>query len=144
MQYCSLQHWTLLPSLVTSTSGRCFHFGSVSSLFLELFLHSSSVAYWAPINLGSSSFTVIFFAFSYSSWGSQGKNTEVVCHVDHVLSELSTMTCPSCVALHDVAHSFFELDKTVIHLISWLIFCDCGFQSVCPLVAKNKRIMEPS
>ena len=31
MQYCSLQHWTLLPSPVTSTTGCCFHCDSVSS-----------------------------------------------------------------------------------------------------------------
>ena len=43
MQYCSLQHWTLLPSQVTSTAGCWFCFGSVSSLFRELFLHSSWV-----------------------------------------------------------------------------------------------------
>ena len=30
MQYCSLQHWTLLPSPVTSTPGCCFCFGSIS------------------------------------------------------------------------------------------------------------------
>ena len=41
MQYCSLQHQTLLPSPVTSTAGRCFGFGSVSSFFLVLFLHPS-------------------------------------------------------------------------------------------------------
>ena len=76
MQYCSLQLSTLFPSPVTFTSGYCFCFGSVSSFFLGLFLYS----YWAPTNLGSSSFNVIFFAFSYCSWGSQGKNTEVVCH----------------------------------------------------------------
>ena len=39
MQYCSLQHRTLLPSPVTSTAGYCFCFGSIPSLFLELFLH---------------------------------------------------------------------------------------------------------
>ena len=61
MQYCSLQHWTLLPSPVTSTTGHCFRFGSVSSFFLEIFLHSSPVAYWAPTNLRSSSFSVISF-----------------------------------------------------------------------------------
>ena len=38
--------------------------------------------------------------------------------VDHVLSELSTMTHPSWVALHGMAHSFIELDKAVIHVIS--------------------------
>ena len=36
----SLQHQTLLPSAVTSTTGFCFHFGSGSSFFLELFFHS--------------------------------------------------------------------------------------------------------
>ena len=44
MQYCSLQHRTLLPSPVTSTNGCCFCFGSVSSFFLELSpLFSSSI-----------------------------------------------------------------------------------------------------
>ena len=55
MHYCSLQHQTSLPSPVTSTTGQCFHFGSITSFFLELFLHSSPVAYWAPSDLGSSS-----------------------------------------------------------------------------------------
>ena len=41
-----------------------FHFDSIPSFFLELFLHSSPVAYWAPTDLGSSSFSVIsFFTF---------------------------------------------------------------------------------
>ena len=61
MQYCSLQPQTLLLSPVTATTGCCFCFGSVSSFFLELFLHWSPVAYWAPTNLGSSSFSVLSF-----------------------------------------------------------------------------------
>ena len=36
---------------------------------------------------------------------------------DHVLSEISTMTCPSWLALHGMAHSFIELDKAVVHVI---------------------------
>ena len=52
MQYCSLQHWTLLLSPVTSTTGCCFCFGSVPSFFLELFLHRSQVAYWATYRPG--------------------------------------------------------------------------------------------
>ena len=59
MQYCSLQHQSLLPSPVTSTTGCSFCFGSISSFFLELFLRWSPVAYWAPIDLGSSSFSVL-------------------------------------------------------------------------------------
>ena len=45
MQYCSLQHQTLLPSPLTSTAEHCFHFGSASSFSLELFLlfFSSSI-----------------------------------------------------------------------------------------------------
>ena len=61
MQYCTLQHQTLLPSPIISTTGCCFHFDSVSSFFLELFLHWSPVAYWAPTNLGSLSFSVLSF-----------------------------------------------------------------------------------
>ena len=50
--------------------------------------------------------------------------------VDHILSELSTMTHPSWVALHGMAHSFIELDKAVVHMISlisflWLWFPFC-------------------
>ena len=41
--------------------------------------------------------------------------------VDHVLSELSTTTCSCWVALHGMAHSFIELDKVVIHLITEVI-----------------------
>ena len=49
MQYCSLQHQTLLLLPVTSTARYCFCFGSIPSFFLELFLQiSSSVLgiYW--------------------------------------------------------------------------------------------------
>ena len=61
MQYCSLQHRTLLESPATSTTGCCFHSGSISSISLELFLHSSPLAYWVSTNLGSSSFIVTSF-----------------------------------------------------------------------------------
>ena len=82
MNYCSSQHRTILPSPVTSTTGCCFHCGSVSSFFLELFLCSSPVAYWAPIDLGSSSFSVLSFAFSCCSWGAPGRNAEVVLNTE--------------------------------------------------------------
>ena len=57
MQYCSLQHRTLLPSSVFVFVFVFFFlcFGSLSSLFLEVFLHSSPVAYLLPTNLGSES-----------------------------------------------------------------------------------------
>ena len=126
MQYCSLQHQTLLPSPVISTTGCCFHFGSVSSFFLELFLHSSPVAYWTPTDMGSSSFSVLsfclfilFMGFSRQEYWS---GLLFPSPVNHVLSEFSIMTRSSCVALHGMAHSFIELDKAVVHVISLVSF----------------------
>ena len=79
-QYCSLQNLTLFLSSVTPTIGFCFCFGSASSFFLELFLHSSPVAYWVPTQWGVHLSVSHLFCLSYCSWGSQGKNTEVDCH----------------------------------------------------------------
>ena len=123
MQNCSVQHRTLLPSPVLSTTRHCFHFGSVSLFFLDLFLHSSPVAYWAPTDLGSSSFSVLsfclfiffmgfsrilkWFAISFSS----GPCFVRTLHHD-----------ASWVAIHDMAHSFIELDKAVVHVISLITF----------------------
>ena len=50
--------------------------------------------------------------------------------VDHILSELSTMTRPSWVALHGMVHSITELDKAVVHVIKWVSFLWLWF-SVC-------------
>ena len=134
MQYCSLQHHTLLPSPVTSTAGCCFCFGSVSSFFLELFLHWSPVAYWAPTDLGSSSFNVLSFCLSILFMGFSRQEywsgLTFPSPVDHVLSDISTVTCLSWVALLGVAHSFIELDKAVIHVIRLVSFLWLWF-SVC-------------
>ena len=117
MQYCSLQHQTLLPSPVTSTAGCYFCLGSVSSFFLELFLHWSPVAYWAPTNLGSSSFSVLSFCLFILFMGFSRQEYRSCLPfpspVDHILWELSTMTDLSWVALHGMGHSFTELDKAV-------------------------------
>ena len=64
--------------------------------------------------------------------------------VDHILSELSTMTRPSWVALQGMAHSFIELDKAVVHVIRLVSFLWLWFSSVCPLMEKDKRLMEAS
>ena len=42
--------------------------------------------------------------------------------VDHILSEIITMTHPSWVALHGMAHNFIELNKAVIHIIILVSF----------------------
>ena len=42
--------------------------------------------------------------------------------VDHILSELSTVTHPSWVALQGMAHSFIDLDKTMVYVIRLVSF----------------------
>ena len=64
--------------------------------------------------------------------------------VGHILSELSTMACPSRVALHGIAHSFIELDKAVVHVIRLVSFLWLHFQSVWPIMVKVSRLLEDS
>ena len=135
MQYCSLQHQTLLLSAVSSTAGYFFCFGSIPSFFLELFLHWSSVAYWAPTNLGSSSFSILsfclfilFMGFSRQEYWS---GLPFLSPVDHTLSDLSTMTHLSWVALRAWL-GFIELEQgcgpSVIRLTSFLwLWFQCVF-----------------
>ena len=136
MQYCSLQHWSLLLSPVTSTTGYCVCFGSIPSFFPELFLHWSPVAYWGSTDLGSSSFSILSFCLSYCSWGSQGKNTEVVCHS---LLQWTTFcqTSPPWLAYPGWPHtawlSLIVLDKAVVHVIRLTSFLWVWFQCVCRL-----------
>ena len=135
LQYCSLQHGTLLPSPVISTTGCCFHFGSVSSFFLELFVHWSPVASWAPIDLGSSSFSVLsfclfilFMGFSKQEYWS---GLPFPSPVDHILPDLSTMTHHLGWA-HMACLSFIELDKAVVHVISSISFLQLRFTFCLP------------
>ena len=123
-QYCSLQHLTWLPSTITSTTRHCISFGSISSIFLELFLHSPPVAYWAPTNLGSPSFSVLYFPFSYYSrvlkarilrWFtipfSSGPHSVRPLHHDP----------PILGGPHMPWLSFIELDEAVV--LVWLPYC---------------------
>ena len=147
MQYCSWQHQTLLSPPDTFRTGHHFHFGSASSFLLELFLCSSPVAYWVPTNLGHSSFSILsfclFILFMGFSKQEHCSGLPFPSPMDHVLSELSTMTRPSWVAQHSKAHSFIELDRAVIHVISLVsFFSNCGFHSVCPHM--DKRLVEAS
>ena len=79
MQHCSLQHRTLLSSPVTSTAGRCFQSGCVFILseVISPLISSSILDTYRPEEF---LFQCPIIAFSYCSWGSRGKKTEVVCH----------------------------------------------------------------
>ena len=52
--------------------------------------------------------------------------------LDLVLSDLSTMAHLSWVALYVMAHSFIELDKAVVHVISLISFLGLWFSFCLP------------
>ena len=118
MHYCSLQHQILHSLPVISTTG-CCGFGLISSFFLELFLHSSPVAYWAPTVLGSSSFSVLYFCLFILFMGFLSKNTEVVFHFHLQWATFcqNSLPCPICLGCPytGMVHSLNELDKAVVH-----------------------------
>ena len=148
MQYCSLYYWTFLPSPVTSTTECCFCFGSISSFFMELFLYWFQVAYGTPTDLGSLSFSVLSFCLSILFMGFSRQETwsglPFSSPVDHVLSELSTMTRPSWVTLHSMAYSFIELDKAMVHVIRLVNFLWLWFSFYLPSAGGDKRLTKAS
>ena len=140
MQHCSLQHRTLLPSPVTYTT-------ELFLLWLCLFIFSGVISppfsssilgtYWP----GEFITFCLFIGFSRQEyWGGLPSPSPV----DHILSELSTVTCPSWVALHGKAHSCIELDKAMIHVISLVSFLCLWFSFCLPLMDKDTRLVEVS
>ena len=77
MQYCSLQHHTLLSPLDPFKLGHPPSFGSVSSFFMELFLCFSPITYQISTDLGYPSFSVISLFLFTLFMGF--KNSEVIC-----------------------------------------------------------------
>ena len=80
------------------------------------------------------------FAFSYCPWGSQGKNTEVVCHSLLQWTTFCQTSPPWPTYLgwpHRAWLSFIELDKAVVLVwLDWLVSCEYGFSVSafwCPL-----------
>ena len=124
MQYCSLQHQTLLSSPVTSTVGYCFHFGSVSSFFLELFLHSSPV-HTGHLLTWRHQFHILFFLPFHTVHGVLkarilkwfaiyfSRRPHFVRTLHHELP---------WVALHSMVHSFIDLDKAGVHVFRLISF----------------------
>ena len=105
-------------------------------LWLHLFILSGVISplYWTPIGLECSSFSVLSFCLFIPFMGFSRREywsgLALPSPVDHILSELSTMTRPSYVALHGMAHSFTEIDKAVVHVIRLVSFL-CLWFSVC-------------
>ena len=137
-----------LCNIVLYSIGPCFYhqshpqLGIIPSFFLELFLHWSPVAYWAPTDLGSSSFSILafflfmlFMGFSRLEYWS---GLPLPSPVDHILSDLSTMTHPHLGWPHTAWLSFIELDKAVVRVIRLSSFLWLWFQCVCPLMPSCK------
>ena len=127
MQYCSLQHQTLLLSPVTSTTGYCFCFGSIPSFSLELFFLWSPVTYWAPTDLGSSSFSILsfclfilFLGFSRQEYWS---GLPFPSPVNHILSD---GVWGECFSSFEEVHGFPVISSVYMSLSFCLI---CYFQS---------------
>ena len=72
----------------------------------------------------------------FCSWGSQGKNTEVVCHSLLQWTTFGQTSPPWPVCLgwpHTAWLSFIELDKVMVDVIRLASFLWLWFQCVCPL-----------
>ena len=139
IQYCSLQHQTLTSHI---------HNWVLFLHWLSLFVFSWAIS---PFFCSSIFSTYQVGEFIFQCHNSLPFHTVhgvlkariLTCglpfpsSVNHVLSELSTMTHPSWVVLHGMAHSFIELDKAVVHVISLV-----SFLWLCSV--KDKRLMEAS
>ena len=88
------------------------------------------------------------FVFSYCLWGSQGRNTEVVYHSLLQWTKFCQNSPPWLVCLGWPYRAWLRVSLSCTRLWSmwsdWLVFCDCGFHSLCPLMEKDKRLMEVS
>ena len=133
MQYCSLQQ-----SEFASITSHIYNW-VLLFLWLCLFVLSGVISPLISTSMLGTHWLIfqcpIFFAFSYCSWGSQGKNTEVTCHS---LLQWTTF-CHSSPPwpIHWVRQGCGMWSD-------WLVFCDCGFQSACSLMEKDKRHTEAS
>ena len=162
-----------LCNIVLYSIGHCFHHQSHPQLevvfALALSLHSFWSyfstdlqwlgTYWAPLisrdwahtgcllTWGVHLSVSYHFAFSNCSWGSQGKNTEVICHSLLQWTTICQNSPPWPVYLgwpyQGTALSFIELNKAVVHMIRLVSFLWLWF-SVYPLMEKDKMLMEAS
>ena len=136
------EHFRFLCNIVLYSIGLYFHHQShpqlgVILLWLHLFIlsgvisplfFSSILGTYQPGELSFSFLSFcLFLLFSRQEYWS---GLSFPSPVDHVLSELSTMTRPSWVTLHCMAHSFIEFDKAVVHVIRLVSFLWLWF-SVC-------------
>ena len=97
----------------------------------KTFVHTNTCTWGVPLSVS------YHFAFSYCSWGSQVRNTEVVCHslLQWTTFCQTSLPCPTCPGWpHTAWLNFTELDKAVVHVIRLASFLWLCFQCVCLLM----------
>ena len=154
MQYCSLQHQTLLsPYTHLLSPFRHIHNWASFPLWLSLVILSGVISLLFPTSILDTKWPTGFifqyhiflpfrpvhgilkarmlkwFAIPFSS----GPH-----FVQHSPPWLVCLAWP-CTAWLIVSLSYTRLWSMWSF---WLIFCDCGFHSVCPLMDENKRVMQ--
>ena len=132
MQYCSLQHQTLLLSPVTSTTGYCF------LLWLHPFILSGVISPLISCSiLGTYRLEEFLFQYPiilpFHTVHGVLKARILVCHslLQWTTFCQTSPPWPACLGLPHMAWlSFIELDKAVVHVISvvsflwlWLSVC---------------------
>ena len=137
MQYCSLQHRTLLLSPVTSTTGGCF--ASVPSLHsfwsyfsADLQQHIRELPTWG-VHLSVPYLFCLFLLFMGFSRQEYWSGLPFPSPVDH-----NCQTSPPWPVHLGWPHTawliFIELDRAVVHVIILACCLWLWFQSVCPLM----------
>ena len=146
MQYCSLQHPTWLSPPDTSTTGCCFHCNSGPSFLLELFLCSAPIIFchlltrefifqchmllhFHTIHGVLKAGILKWFAISFSS------GPCFVRTLNHDLSILGGSMWHGLL-FHIVWQGCESCDQF------WLVFCNCGLHSLCPLIDEDKSLVE--
>ena len=144
MQYCSYSVWPCFYHQSHPQLGVGFALAPSLHSFRSYFSTDLQKHIGHLLTLGVPLSVSYHFAFSYCSWGPQGKNTEVVCHS---LLQWTTFcqTSPGPIRLgwpHTACLGFIESDKAMVLWSDWLVFCDYGFSDYdivssslwCPLV----------
>ena len=142
--------WTELNwcNIALYNIGPCFHHQSHPQLVVVFALVPSLHSFWVISLLIFSSILgtywpgefilqcSIFLPFHTVYWALKARISGLPfpSPVAFILSELSTTTHPSSVAIDGMAHSYIELDKAVVHVIRLVTFLWLWFQSVCPLM----------
>ena len=134
MQYCS------------HSIGSCFYNQSHPQLGVVFVLAPSLHSFWSYFSIdlqwyidhlpawGIHLSVSYLFAFSYCSWGSQGKNTEVVCHSLLQWTTFCQTSPPWSIWPHRTWLSFIEFTQALVCVIRLASCLWLWFQSVCPLI----------